>query len=146
MPYDTYRLYQIERAKSPAEVQRADEQAARLISAVSSLLRGLTRPVRAIRRPYPRPLRSAYPAQRGARPAQQDTVDRPARRSLWPYEPLPQPASPPCLPCQDLTNTAGQSHTEPVDRRVPCLTGPGIEEDTDSAMCALITGGHVPCS
>ena len=26
MPYDTYRLYQIERAKSPAEVRRADEQ------------------------------------------------------------------------------------------------------------------------
>jgi hypothetical protein len=73
MPYDTYRLYQIERAKSPAEVQRADEQAARLISAVSSLLHGLTRPVRAIRRPYPRPLRSAYPAQHGARPAQRDT-------------------------------------------------------------------------
>ena len=65
MPYDTYRLYQIERAKSPVEVQRADEQAARLISAVSSRLRGLTRPVRAIRRPYPRPLRSAYPAQYG---------------------------------------------------------------------------------
>ena len=55
MPYDSYRLYQIERAKSPAEVQRADEQAARLMSAVSSLLRGLTRPVRAFRRPYPRP-------------------------------------------------------------------------------------------
>ena len=75
LPYDTYRLYQIERAKSPAEVQRADEQAARLISAVSSLLRGLTRPVRAIRRPYPQPLRSAHPAQHGTRPAQQDTGD-----------------------------------------------------------------------
>ena len=72
MPYDTYRLHQIERAKSPAEVQRADEQAARLISAVSSLLRGLTRPVRAIRRPYLRPLRWAYPAQ-------QDIGDRLAR-------------------------------------------------------------------
>ena len=43
------------------EVQRADEQAAQLISTVSSLLRGLTRPVRAIRQPYPR-LRSAYPS------------------------------------------------------------------------------------
>ena len=107
MPYDTYRLYQIERAKSPAEVQYADEQAARLISAVSSLLRGLTRPVRAIRRPYPRPLRPSYPAQCGARPAQQDTGDPFARRSLWPSEPLPQPASPRCLPRQDLMNTAG---------------------------------------
>jgi hypothetical protein len=55
MPYDTYRLHQIERAKSPAEVQRADEQAARLVSAASSLLRGLTRPGRATQRPYRRP-------------------------------------------------------------------------------------------
>ena len=66
MPYDTYRLHQFERAKRPAEVQRADEQAARLMSAVSSLLRGLTRPVRAIRRPYPWPLRSVYPAHQTA--------------------------------------------------------------------------------
>jgi hypothetical protein len=43
MPYDTYRFYQIERAKSPGEVQRADEQAARLASAVSSLFRSITR-------------------------------------------------------------------------------------------------------
>ena len=130
MPYDTHRLYQIERTKSPAEVQRADEQAARLISAVSSLLRGLTRPVRAIRRPYPLPLRSAYPAQ-------QDTGDRLARRSPWPSEPLSQPASPLRLPGQDLTITADQRHTEPADRRVTCRTVPGIEEDTDSAIRIL---------
>ena len=53
MPYDTYRLYQIERAKSPAEVRHADEQAARLASTASSLFRGITRPWRAIRRPSP---------------------------------------------------------------------------------------------
>jgi len=53
MPYDNYRLYQIERAKSPAEIQRADEQAARLASAISSLFRGMTRPVRAVRAPSP---------------------------------------------------------------------------------------------
>jgi hypothetical protein len=53
MPYDTYRMYQVERAKSPAEVRRADQQAARLASAVTSLVRGLTRPVRAVRRPFP---------------------------------------------------------------------------------------------
>jgi len=53
MPYDTYRIYQIERAKSPAEVRRADEQAARLASAVTSLVRGLTRPLRAVGRPFP---------------------------------------------------------------------------------------------
>jgi hypothetical protein len=53
MPYDTYQLYQIERAKSPAEVRRADELAGRLASAASSLVRGITRPWRAMRRPSP---------------------------------------------------------------------------------------------
>jgi hypothetical protein len=53
MPYDTYRLHQIERAKSPAEVRRADEQSARLASATSSLFHGITRPWRARRRPSP---------------------------------------------------------------------------------------------
>lgn len=53
MPYNSYRLYQIERAKSPAEIRRADEQAARLASAASSLFRSVMRPVRAIRRPSP---------------------------------------------------------------------------------------------
>jgi hypothetical protein len=53
IPYDTYRLYQVERAKSPAEVRRADEQAARVASGVSSLFRGITRPWRAMRRPPP---------------------------------------------------------------------------------------------
>lgn len=48
MPCDTYRLYQIERAKSPAEIRRADEQAARLASALSSLFRGITRPSRPV--------------------------------------------------------------------------------------------------
>ena len=48
--YNSYRLYQIERAKSPAEIRRADEQAARLASAVSSLFRGITRPAGAMRR------------------------------------------------------------------------------------------------
>ncbi len=48
---NTYRIYQIERVKSPAEVRRADEQAARVASALSSLFRGITRPVRSVRRP-----------------------------------------------------------------------------------------------
>jgi hypothetical protein len=46
MPYDSYRLYQIERPKNLAEIRRADEQAAQSVSAVSSLLRGFTWPVR----------------------------------------------------------------------------------------------------
>ena len=62
MPYDTYRLYQIERTKSPAEVRHADEEAARLASAASSLFRGLIRPWRAIRRPS-RPRHVTCPAQ-----------------------------------------------------------------------------------
>ena len=52
MPYDTYRLYQVERAKSCAEVRRADEQLARLASAASSLFRRVTRPARAVRGAY----------------------------------------------------------------------------------------------
>jgi hypothetical protein len=53
MPYDSYRLYQIERGKNPAEIRRADEQAARFASAVSTLLRAITPSARAARRPYP---------------------------------------------------------------------------------------------
>jgi hypothetical protein len=53
MPYDSYRLYQIERAKSAAEARRADEQAARLASAASSLFRAITRPWPAMRRLSP---------------------------------------------------------------------------------------------
>jgi hypothetical protein len=51
MPYDTYRLYQIERAKSAPEVRHADEQAARFAFSGSSLFRRIVRPVRAARRP-----------------------------------------------------------------------------------------------
>ena len=63
MPYDAYRLYQIRRVKGPGEVLRADEQAARLVSAVPSLCRGLARPVRAVRR------RDVIAARGVARPA-----------------------------------------------------------------------------
>ena len=57
MPYDTYRLYQAERVKSSAEIQPADMQAARLVSAVASLFRSITRPVRAVRRLGPSAVR-----------------------------------------------------------------------------------------
>ena len=63
VPYDTYRIYQIERAKTLVEVRRADQQAARLASAISSLFHGLMRPVRAARRP------SLAGARRQPRPA-----------------------------------------------------------------------------
>jgi hypothetical protein len=53
VPYDTYRIYQIERAKSSADVRRADAQAALVTSAISSLVRGIARQVRTVRRPAP---------------------------------------------------------------------------------------------
>ena len=48
MPYDAYRLHQIDRPKNPGEIRQADEQAARFVSAVSSLLRGFAWPVRGL--------------------------------------------------------------------------------------------------
>jgi hypothetical protein len=52
MSYDSYRLYQVERAKSSAEIRRAEEQLGRLAAVASSLFRRVTRPVRAVRGPY----------------------------------------------------------------------------------------------
>jgi hypothetical protein len=49
VPYDSYRIYQIQRTRSLAEIRRADEQAARLAATVSWVFRGITRPVRAMR-------------------------------------------------------------------------------------------------
>jgi len=62
VPYDTYRIYQIERAKSLAEVRRADAQAALVASAISSLFRGITWPVRTVRKPVPAAARQPRPA------------------------------------------------------------------------------------
>jgi hypothetical protein len=62
MPYDTYRQFQAERAKSHGEIQRADRQAALLASAGSWLLRAVTRPPLAARRPYPAAEHAARPA------------------------------------------------------------------------------------
>lgn len=53
MPYNSYRLYQIERARRPDEIRYADEQAARIASASSSPFRGIARLVRAMCRPSP---------------------------------------------------------------------------------------------
>jgi len=64
-PYDTYRLYQVERAKSPREIQRAGEQAARLASAVSWLFHGITR---ACAGHTPQPGPTVHPARQN-RPA-----------------------------------------------------------------------------
>jgi hypothetical protein len=55
MPYDMYRLHQIERAPSLAQARHADEQAARMASAVSSVFGGVTRLVRKMRSPSTAP-------------------------------------------------------------------------------------------
>jgi hypothetical protein len=81
MPYDTYRLYQIERANSSTEIRRADEQAALFASAVSSLFRGITRPVRAGRRLYGRCARRISPGMDGG-PC--DRMIEGARGICWP--------------------------------------------------------------
>jgi hypothetical protein len=52
MSCDACRLNQMERVKGHGEVLRADARAARLVSAVPSLFRGIARPVRAVRRRY----------------------------------------------------------------------------------------------
>ena len=79
MPYDTYRLYQIERTKSPAEIRRADEQAARVASAASSLFRRITRPWRAMRRSSPVTTRDLSPPSQLRRTLLPAAVSRPMR-------------------------------------------------------------------
>ena len=43
IPYDAYRLYQIQRTKSSAEIRRADEQTARIASVLAALFEVITR-------------------------------------------------------------------------------------------------------
>jgi hypothetical protein len=69
IPYDSYRLYQLERAKSPAEIRHADEQAARLAAVASLLFRGVTgaimrsmrEPASAASQPHRQPSSGAIP-------------------------------------------------------------------------------------
>lgn len=92
MCYTSYQLYQIERAKNPAEVQRADEQAARLASALSSLFRGTARPVGAIPRPERYRLRASSPSDGEQQPMLSVFHrDRETIRHFWGY---PRPAKP----------------------------------------------------
>jgi hypothetical protein len=62
IPYDSYRLFQIERSKSDAEMRYADEQACRLVSAGSRLLRAVTRPPLFARGSSPSTRRAVRPA------------------------------------------------------------------------------------
>lgn len=43
-PYEAYRLYQVERPKSAAELRLADERAGQLAAAAAGMVRQLTRP------------------------------------------------------------------------------------------------------
>ncbi len=67
MPYDGYRLYQIERPKSAAETRFADNQTGQLAAAAAQLFRSLTR----TRRVAPAQRRDVQPqaVRRAAEPA-----------------------------------------------------------------------------
>jgi hypothetical protein len=52
MPYDTYRLYQLERTKSPREIQCAGRQAAQFAAALSGPFRAIATALWAVRKPY----------------------------------------------------------------------------------------------
>jgi hypothetical protein len=49
MPYQAYQLYQIERAKSAAEIRRADKQLGLMAEAVSRLWHRVTQPIAVMR-------------------------------------------------------------------------------------------------
>jgi hypothetical protein len=68
MPYDGYRLYQVERPKSAAEIRHSDQQAAQFAAAVSGLFRNITLPTRGARA-YRRSAQSCSAAQCTAEPA-----------------------------------------------------------------------------
>ncbi|HSR83084.1 MAG TPA: hypothetical protein VLM11_02775 [Streptosporangiaceae bacterium] len=51
MPYQTYRLYDIQRPKSAAEIRSADERAGRIAAAIAELLLPLARASRMSRSP-----------------------------------------------------------------------------------------------
>ncbi len=53
MPYENYRLYQIERPKTAAELRLAHERTGHLAAAAAEMLQCLTRAIR-LRRPAPK--------------------------------------------------------------------------------------------
>jgi len=59
MPYQSYQIYQAERAKTGAEIRRADEQLGRMAEGVFRLWQHATRPVALLRGSYRRPERQA---------------------------------------------------------------------------------------
>jgi hypothetical protein len=55
MPYQSYQVYQAERPKTAAEIQRADEQLGHMAENVSWLWKHATRPITLLRRQDRRP-------------------------------------------------------------------------------------------
>lgn len=64
MPYETYRLHQIERPKSPAEIRRADEQLGHMAESVTALRERMAQWItaRARSRHHRQPARAERPA------------------------------------------------------------------------------------
>jgi hypothetical protein len=69
MPYHTYGLYQVERAKTPREIQHADGQAALLAAAISRLFRAIAQDPAAARMPYRPANAMAHPPRQHRAPA-----------------------------------------------------------------------------
>jgi hypothetical protein len=59
MPYQSYQIYQAERAKTAAEIRYADEQHGHMAESVSWLWCRATRPIGLLRGTSPRPACSA---------------------------------------------------------------------------------------
>ena len=55
MPYQSYPIYQAERTKTDAEIERADEQLGHMAENVSWLWHHATRPIALLRGPRARP-------------------------------------------------------------------------------------------
>jgi hypothetical protein len=122
MPYDTYRLYQLERTKSPREIQRADRQAAQFASALSGPFRAIARALWAVRKPYPASRsRGASAWGRAGRLPHHDGRDtggllRRAGRRLGGRRVSPVPGRTP--------RPAGGRHPVAALRLVPCQPAP----------------------
>jgi primase-polymerase (primpol)-like protein len=59
MPYQSYQVYQAERAKTAAEIRRADEQLGHMAENISWLWQHVTRPIALLRGQDRRPASSA---------------------------------------------------------------------------------------
>jgi hypothetical protein len=143
MPYDTYRMYQVERAKGPGEIQRSAEQAARLASAVAWLFRAVTRPARVTRSHTGQPGTMARPAWQHRPPAAVSVISnetcRPARKApgrTWPGRPAPAWG----LNMARAASSRGRRHRAgmptPTASTLPAAIRPGLRQADPGAPIA----------